>query len=66
MPDQFGFDHISDRRRGETLRCIWCPTILPMWTDEARLERHAARHAEERRKALEDQRREKAISEVEA
>ena len=66
MPDQFGFDHISDRRRGKTLRCIWCPAAFPKWTDEARLERHAQRHADERKAAVEAQRREREIAETEA
>jgi len=63
MPDKHGFDTLP-RRGVETLRCIWCPAAFPKWTDEARLERHAAKHAEERKAAVEAQRREREIAEA--
>ena len=65
MPDKQGFDTLP-RRGVETLLCIWCPAAFPKWTDEARLERHAAKHAEERKAAVEAQRREREIAETEA
>jgi len=65
MPDKHGFDTLP-RRGVETLRCIWCPVAFPKWTDEARLERHAQRHADERKAAVEAQRREREIAKTEA